>query len=360
MKDLSQSEQIIRRLYQVTSDYQKGFDIQVLQLIMLGLEEYKLDIGIFSKITNHEYEIVHCIAPEGVELSTGDSFDYEKTYCELTCRSHKPIAVEHAGNSKEYANHPAYQELKLESYIGVPIYLNDELYGTLNFSSSRIRDKQFTSMEIDLIYLMGTWIESELVRHKQERELLLLNEKLEYQANYDVLTGLPNRRYLFNTLNEQMEKICLDDGEGTLVLMDIDYFKSINDKFGHQKGDDILKNVATKLKHCLTGDDFIGRFGGEEFVVWLSPSSMSIRCKKIERLMCSINDIILNDKVLTLSAGVCHFTCQNGQNLDSKKTVDALISYADRALYEAKSSGRNRTNACQKILGQLDHTILSF
>lgn len=349
MTECSPTEQIIRRLYQVTSDYQKGFDIQILQLIMLGLEEYKLDIGIFSKIVDKQYQIVHCIVPEEIEMSSGDSFDYETTYCELTCRSHKPIAVENAGTSEEFANHPAYKEFKLESYIGVPIYLNDDLYGTLNFSSAEVRKKKFTAIEIDLIYLMGSWIESELLRHKQQTELVLLNEKLEYQANYDALTNIPNRRSLFEILYKQMDNLAYNAGEGSIVVIDIDHFKMVNDNFGHQMGDKVLIKVALCLKNCLADKGFIARFGGEEFVVWLVDMDIQSRRTVINGLMSAIDEITIEGKWLTLSAGVCHFCCETCSNVESKRMIDTLLSLADQALYEAKASGRNREVSYQHV-----------
>jgi len=348
MSKTSQTEMIIRRLYQVTSDYQKGFDIQLLQLLMLGLEQFNLDIGIFSKIRNNKYEIIQCIAPEGVELSSGDCFDFEATYCEVTCRSHTPVAVDFAGESELYARHPAYREMQLESYIGVPIYLNNELYGTLNFSSAQRHSEPFRQNDIDLIRLMASWIESELVRHKQEKELTRLNEKLAYQANYDALTKIPNRRYLFETMNQQIEVLRSKGAEGSIVVIDLDYFKMINDTYGHQRGDEILVEAARLLKECIGEGDFVARFGGEEFVVWLPDSTQQYRSKVLSQLAKAVNHILLDGQPLTLSCGVCHFSLNSPQLPGGKEIIDKLLSSADKALYEAKSSGRDRVVSCHE------------
>ena len=344
----SQTEWIIRRLYQVTSDYQKGFDIQILQLLMLGLEQYNLDIAILSNVENEKYKVIQCVTPEEIDINQGDFFEYEETYCALTCRSHQPVAVEYAGSNPVFANHPAYKSCRLECYIGVPIYLNDELYGTLNFSSMNIRHEPFSQSDIDLIRLMASWVESELLRHKQERELLSLNQQLEYQANFDLLTKIPNRRQLFETINRQMEQVSYAGGEGTIVIIDLDYFKMVNDTFGHQKGDEVLKEVAQRLKNCIGKEDFIARFGGEEFVVWLPDSTMESRQIKIDRLMKSTRHIILNEHCLTISAGACHFSCVKGSTPAAKDRIDKILSCADKALYEAKSTGRDKVVYCQE------------
>ena len=185
------SETLIRRLYQITNDYQKGFDIQITQLIMLGLERFNLDIGILSRVENDVYTVLHCVTPEGVELNPGDTFDYNATYCQITCSSFSPVAIENMGKDDRYAKHPAYEAFGLESYIGVPIFIDDEVFGTLNFSSATPYERSFAQVDIDALKLMASWIEVELIRRKQEERLKELNAKLEYQAFNDALTGFP-------------------------------------------------------------------------------------------------------------------------------------------------------------------------
>ncbi|MEZ8775252.1 diguanylate cyclase, partial [Vibrio sp. 10N.247.310.17] len=249
MHQANESEVVIRRLYQITNDYRKGFDIQIAQLLIMGLERFNLDIGILSKVEGNTYLVEHSVTPEGVELNSGDIFDYSSTYCEITCKSVGPICIEHCGKHDKYATHPAYQSFGLESYIGIPIFVNDELYGTLNFSSPAPYHREFKEFDIDVMRLMASWIEVELVRRQQERKLTELNEKLEYQALYDPLTHLPNRRCLFKTLNAEVEQLKGSLGKGTLAVVDIDFFKVVNDTYGHQMGDVVLKKVANVLRN---------------------------------------------------------------------------------------------------------------
>ncbi|WP_420855734.1 diguanylate cyclase [Vibrio tetraodonis] len=343
MEMVATSETLIRRLYQITNDYQKGFDIQITQLIMLGLERFNLDIGILSRVENDVYIVLHCVTPEGVELNPGDTFDYNATYCQITCSSFVPVAIENMGKDDRYAKHPAYEAFGLESYIGVPIFIDDEVFGTLNFSSATPYERSFAQVDIDALKLMASWIEVELIRRKQEERLRELNAKLEYQAFNDALTGVSNRRCMFKTIHSDIERMLLAEGKGSIAVLDIDHFKQVNDKYGHQVGDDVLKKTAQALKSRLTDMDFIARFGGEEFVVWLPERSLDEREQIFSKLHQSVSEVVLDRDPITISIGVCHFDFAQKKDLECKRTVlEYLIDRADSALYEAKKQGRDR------------------
>ncbi len=337
------SETLIRRLYQITNDYQKGFDIQITQLIMLGLERFDLDIGILSRVEKDVYTVLYCVTPEGVELNSGDTFDYDATYCQITCSSFGPVAIENMGNDDRYAKHPAYAAFGLESYIGIPIFYDDEVFGTLNFSSATPYPRSFADTDIDTLKLMASWVEVELIRRKQEERLIELNNKLEYQAYHDALTGVANRHNMFRTIHADIEQLLLADGKGSIAVLDIDHFKQVNDKYGHQIGDDVLKKTAQALKSRLADSDFIARFGGEEFVVWLPERSVDEREQIFKNLHQSVSEVVLDRDPITISIGVCHFDFAKKKDLECKRTLlEYFIDRADTALYEAKKQGRDR------------------
>ncbi|MFC3151370.1 ATP-binding protein [Litoribrevibacter euphylliae] len=184
MVDISESERLIRRIYQITNAYDKGFDYQIQELLRLGLERFVLDIAILSNIEDGDYTVMHCVTPDGVELKPGDKFDVGITYCNITCTSRQPVAIEHMGKNDKYSTHPAYAAFQLESYIGVPIHVNGRLYGTLNFSSPNPYPRQFRDVDIDALKLMASWIEVELKRQVQEKKLQKANQyKTEFLSN---------------------------------------------------------------------------------------------------------------------------------------------------------------------------------
>ncbi|MFT5805914.1 MAG: diguanylate cyclase (GGDEF)-like protein [Moritella dasanensis] len=341
MEAVNSGEKVIRRLYEITNSYALGFETQIEQILKMGLERFNLDIAILSKIDNNSYVVKHCVVPEGMELTSGVEFDFNTTYCHITCLADGPVALEYVGKHDQYASHPAYQSFGLESYIGMPIKLNGELYGTLNFSSPTPYDRTFKAVDIDALQLMTSWIEVEIMRRNQEQRLIELNCALERKAYEDTLTSIPNRRAVFKHMNADLNRITREQGKAALAIIDIDLFKAINDTYGHQKGDEVLIKVARSIENDIRDYDFVARFSGEEFLVWLPNSDMKIATLVGQRIKNNIEKSSLCEKPITISIGITCFNADDLQNLQSKQKVDELILQADRALYEAKDAGRN-------------------
>jgi diguanylate cyclase (GGDEF)-like protein/PAS domain S-box-containing protein len=168
-------------------------------------------------------------------------------------------------------------------------------------------------------------------------------EKIEWLAFYDPLTGLSNRRRLYDRLKQALSSSQHSGRKGTLLFLDIDHFKNLNDTLGHDKGDLLLRMVAKRLESCVSRDDTVARLGGDEFVVMLENLSETASEAIIEtemignRILSSLNQSYqLNSYYyhITLSIGATLF---NGQEL----SVDELLKQADIAMYQAKASGRN-------------------
>ena len=337
------SEQVIRRLYQVTNAHNEGFEAQILALLQMGLERFNLDIAILSKIQGNDYVVQYCVTPEAVELKAGDRFTLDTTYCGITCEAQAPVALEYIGEHDMYARHPAYKAFGLESYIGMPIRLNGELYGTLNFSSPAPYPRHFQEIDIDAVQLMASWIEVELIRRQQEEQLNKLNQKLKRLANYDSLTEIPNRRGMYKKLKKSMNLLSRTGGEGTLAIVDIDHFKKLNDTYGHQLGDKALVETAKQISNSLRDYDFVARLGGEEFLIWLPNSNLNGCAKVFSRVMKAIGSIELTEDPITVSIGA-YYLGFNESSLpsDFEMLADKMIAIADQALYEAKETGRNK------------------
>ena len=151
----------------------------------------------------------------------------------------------------------------------------------------------------------------------------------------DALTGLPNRRYLNKKLSQEIKKFKQSHNDLHSAVLDIDHFKSINDNFGHKTGDVILREVASILENNLRTSDFIGRYGGDEFVVILPNTPKEYSFIVFERIRKIITDKKIGKKIfVTVSFGVT--------KAKSKDTPDTIFKRADSALYRAKNNGRNR------------------
>ena len=159
----TKSEKLFHQLYEITAHHNKGFPDKVRDLLVVGCERLGLEIGILSNIVGNRYRVVYQVSPATVALEDGAIFDLPITYCSITLASDGPVGFEHVARSEIY-NHPAYDTFALESYIGIPVKIDNRPYGTLNFSSPYPRKRKFSDADIDALKLMSAWIEGEL-RH---------------------------------------------------------------------------------------------------------------------------------------------------------------------------------------------------
>ena len=184
---------------------------------------------------------------------------------------------------------------------------------------------------------------SEQALQQQLAEIHVLQARLSEQANRDPLTGLYNRRYLDSTLDRELAR-CQREGQPlSLMLIDLDHFKQINDTYGHQAGDEVLRQLADMLGAQARMADVACRYGGEEFLLLLPGMTQAVAMDKAERWRTefSHNTIAFGEFRLqaTLSIGVATYPGHG-------TTAQSLIRSADQALYLAKTGGRNRVAAC--------------
>ncbi|GAA0859770.1 GGDEF domain-containing protein [Aliiglaciecola litoralis] len=172
-----------------------------------------------------------------------------------------------------------------------------------------------------------------------EKEIARLKMQLEasqQEAMYDALTGLCNRRYFDS---EMISKMGLETM--SLCLIDIDHFKKINDNYGHQMGDLVLKAVAKKLQSCCRDNAQVFRYGGEEFAVIMPEFNLSRARQMADVMRRTIEKITVKDRRSGQSLGDIRVSAGVAQ-LNPKETQNELIERADKQLYEAKRLGRNR------------------
>ncbi len=166
------------------------------------------------------------------------------------------------------------------------------------------------------------------------------NELLLELSNTDHLTGLFNRRYMMEALDKEVQRSIRKKGNLSLIMLDIDHFKLVNDGFGHLQGDVVLRKVALQLQKELRSYDCAARYGGEEFVAILPDSTLKESLFVADRIRLAIQGTRFDGPLaklnLTVSLGVSWFSTE--QTL----TVDGFIKQADDALYRAKTNGRNR------------------
>ncbi|MFC3034439.1 diguanylate cyclase domain-containing protein [Pseudoalteromonas fenneropenaei] len=156
------------------------------------------------------------------------------------------------------------------------------------------------------------------------------------QANTDYLTDLPNRRYFFEVARKELRQQESAGKSCHLAMMDIDHFKRINDQYGHDTGDAVLKALAKRLlKHFP--NDLVARLGGEEFAIYFTHSSYTQASEMLEQFL-----TMVDKQSQSFSPDAVHFTLSVGLTQASQVSIDKLLKQADLNLYEAKQTGRNR------------------
>jgi diguanylate cyclase (GGDEF)-like protein/PAS domain S-box-containing protein len=183
-------------------------------------------------------------------------------------------------------------------------------------------------------------------RVQAETDVRMLNEQLREMACHDALTGLFNRRYLEDTFERELIRAARLDRPVSVVMGDLDHFKSVNDTYGHQAGDEVLREFGRLLRLHARGSDIYCRYGGEEFLLVLPDMAEETACERAEQLRMAIAaaPILYGESSIqvTASFGVATFP-QHGN------TGDDLIAAADNALYTAKESGRNQIKRCGEL-----------
>ena len=176
-----------------------------------------------------------------------------------------------------------------------------------------------------------------------QTQLMNAQEALRDQAARDPLTGIWNRNAIFDIFRRELTRAERERTQISIVMIDIDHFKNLNDTFGHMAGDAVLREFTQRITASLRPYDAVGRYGGEEFLVLLPGCDLDAGVRHAERLR-----ILLSEEAFDTSEGTHVTTCSLGvasTSSSSPKSTDPLIRAADAALYRAKRNGRNRVEA---------------
>lgn len=200
----------------------------------------------------------------------------------------------------------------------------------------------------------NTWYEYKTFDYKENNKnykVEIYKDITKYKQNditeIDFTTKLLNKQTTFKQLEEYLKSINEKPESFTLAMADIDFFKKINDTYGHLAGDEILKQISECLIKNIKGDDIVGRFGGEEFIILLKNTNLDNSKALLEKIRKDIDDLIVkyNNFIidnLNISIGAVF---NQGNNTD----LNNLIEKADKALYNVKENGRNQTKFFDEI-----------
>jgi diguanylate cyclase (GGDEF)-like protein len=185
-------------------------------------------------------------------------------------------------------------------------------------------------------------------------ENVISNEMLKYIGLTDALTGVYNRRYMDRRLLEEIGRARRQSYRNSCIYIDVDRFKQVNDTHGHQAGDDVLREVAARIKAELRMSDALGRFGGEEFVVLLIDADLDSAAMVAHRIRASVADepfMLAEGQMLSVTVSIGVATLDDFEREHAIESVaSALVGQADQALYQAKENGRNQVVSSNTVV----------
>ncbi|GGH25818.1 sensor domain-containing diguanylate cyclase [Paenibacillus segetis] len=264
------------------------------------------------------FEIVSCNVPS---LSK-EIFPKDYGFCGLVFSTREPIIL---SDYKAYGKVTSrlMDETESRSMIAAPLIVGGEVNGAIILAH---RNERFFSYEnYKLLQVLASHIGLAISNAS-------LHAEVRKMANRDMLTGLYARHYLDDAIQNYQKK----DVNGSLIIVDIDQFKQVNDTFGHQTGDKILKQVCAIVKSSIRKSDVPARWGGEELAIYL-PGADVENCYQIAETI-RLRVAMETDPPVTVSCGVSEW-----REYDDKVSVESLFYQADMALYKSKNNGRNQT-----------------
>jgi diguanylate cyclase (GGDEF)-like protein len=230
-------------------------------------------------------------------------------------------------------NRPRY---KTKSFISIPLKLEGRTIGVLNVAD-KLTGEVYSEDDLQLLTSIGTYASIAIERSKFYQQ----TEELKRISITDALTGLLNRRYFQERMSEEIERSRRHHLPLSLIMIDVDDFKSVNDSLGHPAGDEVLKMAARCIRNCIRTIDVAARYGGEEFTVIL-PQTTKVDAQTIAERICS--EVFRIDLpfsradqklVISVSLGLATYP-------EDAESLEDLVRNADIALFSAKSQGKNR------------------
>ncbi|EYE87738.1 hypothetical protein Q428_11635 [Fervidicella metallireducens AeB] len=318
-------------MLKMTEDMQEYYDIEILyrQILIDTISLIKDAEAGSILIYNKEKDLFEFKTAVGfdldklksVSLKKEELFLYNKTQLKYPSIIRNPVIFD-----KEIVNIESYDKfirsnsLDIKAVLSTPIYVNGELYGILNVDS-KTKENAFNKYDVRLTKYISAHLEIAI------KNVLLMNDLIR-ALRIDDLTGLYNKRYFEEIMEEKINKAYFDNTAFCLVMIDLDDFKIINDTMGHKTGDEVLRYFSKILKETLKDSDITARYAGDEFVLAIFDSDEQETDEIIRLIKQKLKENLFNGIEIKFSSGVCQY--RRGMNLED------IIITADNNMYSDK------------------------
>lgn len=335
--DYYASVDVMRTIHEVIHKRGRRIDpASIDELLKVGVDYLGVDIGTASSIKNETYTI-EWVQTAKMDFPAGTQLPLATTYCSVVLKANNLIHTNDASEDPRFKDHSSFQTYGLETYIGTPIIINDITWGILGFSRKNRRAEPFSELEVEMVRMMGTAVETVIAEQQVRSDLIRQRDDMAVIAYTDALTGLKNRSAGMEILEQSL--IRKNDERGCVVaVIDFDHFKAINDTYGHDVGDKVLIAGTGAMSEAVRSSDSVVRVGGEEFMVVLAYADHESATQVLERVRQAVEET-----VITLDSGeIISPTVSIGASESrAEDDVSSIYRRADQALYKAKRAGRN-------------------
>jgi len=322
-------------LYVISQTLSQTLDADELQNALQHVMTDTLKLEHFSLILKNSDEQLSLASFSGLNpnlFSTGTEFKLGECLVGKAALDRMSIYIPDM-NIESRALYQINETKMIGSYFVLPLHVGDRLLGVLTLGRHDINS--FSEAERHLLETVSNQVAVAL-----DRSILYMQTKT--LSVKDELTGIANRRHFQETLHMEFKKSERFNRNLSVIMIDVDYFKSFNDRYGHIRGDMALKRLAKILKDNIREVDLVARFGGEEFVVILADTDIEdarVVAQKLRHLVeedfMKLWDGKQNSRPITISLGVASYP-------QTSRSEESLLNAADVALYKAKESGRNQ------------------
>lgn len=320
----------LQALWRLATNRSKSDEEKARLMLSLAREMLDVDAVMIGEASGGQFVIRY--VEDGLGLfRIGEKCPLDVLCCAAT-QSQESAYFYNLHEDERFRDQDAVRKAGLQVYAGIPIYVDEELFGTLVFLRQKtLENEEFSGDDKVFMELLANWFGLMLLRSRQTLAL-------QTQALTDELTGLPNRRAAELRFAEEIARAKRDDRGFAVAIADLDRFKLVNDNFGHEIGDEVLCQASHSMRGALREGDWIARWGGEEFILFLHHSVGDEAYSAVER----VRQAVRNTPCSTRS-GTIEVTSSFGVGEFQPDDADMLrtLSEADGCLYEAKRRGRD-------------------
>jgi diguanylate cyclase len=330
LSQVNVQSQRLQALWQLATTRDKS-DAEKMQLMLrLALDTLHMDTVLVSELCGDKL-VVRNISDDLHLFHAGQQFLLNDTLCRYVIEGKRAINIPDLRADPDLYRHPLSVDMGLRVFASAPIWAGHVLYGTMVFLRRAPLDESFSADDCAFMELLAAWFGQILIERQQ-------HEELENMAMTDALTRLINRRAAEARFIEEFARARRTDDGFSIAVCDLDRFKLVNDHYGHDTGDLVLRHVAGILKAELREGDWVARWGGEEFIIFLHQSDATEAHAAMERLRLAIKDNPVSTEHgpldITTSIGIGTFRGDGD--------LASVLSEADGCLFEAKHAGRDR------------------